>query len=94
MCRNGQIGSSIEYLQSVGRGGFSVLWSHDPGVVATLLELHDNIDESSDTALHSLAQCSIVPRQNPSLREGVCCVCVRVCVCVCVPEWATECVKV
>ena len=40
--------------------------SNDPGVITTLLQFHHDINEPSNTALHSFTQCSVVLGQYPS----------------------------
>ena len=62
------LAKELVYLDSAFLSGCSVVRSpHDPGVVAALLELHHDVDEASDAALHSLAEGVVVLGQDPAV---------------------------
>ena len=59
---------SLAHLDSLlGRAGEVVWVPDDPRVVTALLQLHHDIDEARDAALHSFTQCLVVLSQNPTM---------------------------
>ena len=61
-----------DYLKSIpGLNLALILGSDYPCVVTALLQLHDNVDEASDAALHSLAKSLVVLCQDPPTVEGI-----------------------
>ena len=69
-CELVEIVAENVYLYSISRLYLTLVLSSDyPRVVAALLQLHDNVDESSDAALHSLAKSLVVLCQYPPRKE-------------------------